>query len=221
VERTREREVRGDAGRDRRFALRRKTFARAEAGNGLQHQVEGYRAMKWILAAVAGTILALGIAFANRVGAFKDVSIDVTEQGPHKIVFRRHDGAYHKIVPAIEEVEKWARANGETCKLSFGEFLDDPKVVDEDRLKSNGGCLVEKEWSAGLPEHFSYREVPRRKYLIAKFDGAPGIGPLKVYPRATREIADRGLQMDGPVIELYEILPENRVLTTYLFPVRP
>ncbi|MES2962778.1 MAG: GyrI-like domain-containing protein [Bdellovibrionota bacterium] len=177
--------------------------------------------MKWILLGVAAVILALSISFAVRVGAFKDVAIELTELGPHKVVSRQHDGAYHQIVPVIEEVEKWARANGEACKHSFGEFLDDPKVVDEDRLKSHGGCLVEKEWATGLPEHFSYRELPRRKFLVAKFDGAPGIGPMKVYPRAMREISGRGLQIDGPVIEMYEILPENRVLTTYLFPIRP
>lgn len=175
--------------------------------------------MKWILMGVAATILAFAISFAIRVGAFKDVAIEVGERGPFKVVSKRHDGAYHKIVPVIEEVEKWARANSEPCRLSFGEFLDDPKVVDEDRLKSNGGCVVEKTWESGLPESYSYREIPQREYLVAKFDGAPGIGPLKVYPRATREIEALGRKVDGPIIEMYEILPGDRVLTTYLFPL--
>lgn len=177
--------------------------------------------MKWILASVAVAIFALAIWFAMRVGAFKEVVIEVTEMGPYQVVSKPHVGAYHKIVSAIEEVEAWAKANGESCRFSFGEFLDDPKVVDEDRLKSTGGCVVQKPWPSGLPEHYSYREIPKRKYLVAKFDGAPGIGPLKVYPRATREIESRGAKIDGPVIELYEVLPENRVVTTYLFPISP
>jgi effector-binding domain-containing protein len=177
--------------------------------------------MRWILLAVVVGILGLAINFALRIGAFKEVTVTMEEQGPFKVVSRKHEGAYHKIVGTIEAVEKWAKANGEACKDSFGEFLDDPKVVDEDRLRSNAGCVVEKDWTTGLPEGSEFRTLPRRQYVVAKFDGAPGIGPLKVYPRAFREIEERQKTLDGPIIEMYEILPGEKVLTTYLFPIKP
>ncbi|MEK7357621.1 MAG: GyrI-like domain-containing protein, partial [Bdellovibrionota bacterium] len=151
----------------------------------------------------------------------KEVTIEVSEQGPYKVVSHEHTGAYHLIAPVILDVEKWAKANGESCRFSFGEFLDDPKVVDEDRLKSSGGCVVEKDWSTGLPAGHVYREISRRTYLVAKFDGAPGIGPMKVYPRAMRAIEERGKKLEGPVIEMYEVLPGDQVITTYLFPIQP
>lgn len=177
--------------------------------------------MRWIVLAVAGSVLALAISFAVRIGAFKEVTIETGERGPYKVVSRLHEGAYHRIAPVIEEVEKWARANGEKCQFSFGEYLDDPQAVDEDRLRSNGGCVVDKDWSTGLPEGYVTREIAKRHYLVANFEGAPGIGPLRVYPRAMEEIEKLGKKVEGPIIEMYEVLSDKAVRTTYLFPISP
>lgn len=166
---------------------------------------------------LAGSV-ALGLAIY--LGAFKDVKLADETYGPIQLVAKPHVGAYHKIVPVIEEVEKWARANGEACHLSFGEYLDEVETVPEDRLKSNAGCFVEKDWSAGLPDGFTYREIPKRRYVTAEFEGAPSIGPIKVYPKANEFIESKGLENDGPVMEVYEILPEQKVRTKYFFPVR-
>jgi effector-binding domain-containing protein len=122
-------------------------------------------------------------------------------------------------MPTLEEVEKWAKENGEACKISFGEFIDDPDKVDEDRLRSNAGCVVEKTWDFVLPAGFGFREYPPRVYVVAEFDGAPSIGPFKVYPKTKDYIESHNYKLSGPVIEMYEILSEEKVRTTYLFPV--
>lgn len=175
--------------------------------------------MKSILAVT--TLFALGLigALLVFVGAFKPVLITESDWGPVRVVFKHHVGAYHKIVPVMEEVEAWARTSEEKCTLTFGEFQDDPKIVDEDRLNSNVGCLVEKEWLAGLPAGFEYREKPRLHALIAEFDGAPSIGPLKVYPKVKETAVSKNLKIAGPVIETYESLPGQKVKTRYYFPV--
>ncbi len=154
-----------------------------------------------------------------RLGSFKSVAISEAEEGPVKIVFKKHVGAYHLIVSVIEEVEAWAKANGESCHLSFGEYLDDPDKVIEDRLRSTGGCIVAKKWDFVLPEGFGYRELPRHLYVKAEFDGAPSIGPIKVYPRAKDYIESHGYQQVGPTYEIYEIISPEKVKTTYWFPV--
>lgn len=176
--------------------------------------------MKHLVGLVVVSIIALLGTLYFKLGGYKDVAVSQTEAGPFKVVSKRHSGAYHKIVPVIEEVEKWARANGEPCKLSFGEYIDDPELVEEDRMQSNGGCVVEKEWTQGLPEGFTYRALPKRRFVFAEFDGAPSIGPLKVYPRAKDFIASSGLTLDGPVIEMYDIVSEKSVVTKYYFPVK-
>lgn len=175
--------------------------------------------MKSLIALTLLTILVLAGALLQRLGAFKPVEIRSQEVGPFKVVYRHHNGPYHKIVPEIEAVEKWAASAHEPCKTSFGEYLDDPNKVDEDRLNSNGGCLVEADWTGRLPAELSYRELSRRLYVVADFDGAPSIGPQKVYPRAQKFITENGLKMDGPVVEMYERTGENQITTHYYFPV--
>lgn len=175
--------------------------------------------MKSLIAATVIVILALALWVAYYLGAHKPVALTLEQAGPFRVVYQKHIGAYHKIVPAIEEVEKWARENNEPCRLSFGEYLDNVDTVAEDRLQSHAGCLVEKEWTSGLPEKFTYREIPERRYVVAEFEGAPSIGPMKVYPGAQEYIEESGLKSDGPVIEMYEIMPNRMVKTRYYFPV--
>lgn len=176
--------------------------------------------MKFLIAFVALAIFAMISGMLIYLGAFKPVDINASEAGPFKLVYKPHLGAYHKIVPDIEVVEKWATEHGEPCISSFGEYLDDTKIVDEDRLHSNGGCLVNNDWNGKLPEGLVYREIPRRLFVVANFAGAPSIGPQKVYPRVAEYFTSEGLKIDGAVIEIYERLPGARLLTHYHFPAR-
>ena len=173
------------------------------------------------------TIFALVSYVYIHLGGYKEAELKSQDLGPYKIIFAHHVGAYHKILESIEPVEKWAIANGVGCDLSFGEYLDDPESIAEERLQSNGGCIVGAE-PANLPTQFSYREIPRRFYLTAEFDGAPSIGPLKVYPKAYKWIADNHYALGGPVIEIYSITKSSKtaddkaqmaVHTQYLFPL--
>ena len=94
-------------------------------------------------------------------------------------------------------------------------------MSDEDRRNANGGCIVDHDFStAKLPEGFLYRELPKHLYVVAHFEGAPSIGPFKVYPKAEGAIAEQGLIADGATIEMYETLPEQKVTTMYHFPVK-
>jgi AraC family transcriptional regulator len=53
----------------------------------------------------------------------------------------------------------------------------------------------------------------------AVFDGSPGIGPIKIYPKAETYMKDHQLAMDGAVIEIYVIHSQKAMTTTYLFPI--
>jgi hypothetical protein len=175
--------------------------------------------MKSLIALVLLVVAVLVGTLLYRLGAFKPVTITEGIRGPSKVVYKHHVGAYHKIVPVIEEVEKWAKANGEPCLFAFGEYYDDPDKVAEDRLRSNGGCIVLKEWKTGLPDAFKYREIPNHWFVIAQFDGAPSIGPMKVYPKVQDYLDEHHFSQTGPTYELYQVLPNAQVHTTYLFPV--
>lgn len=178
--------------------------------------------MKTIIGLVIATIAVFVFALGLRLGVHKPVVIAEQEEGPFKVVYKNHTGAYYKIVPAIEEVEKWAKDNSIPCELTFGEYLDDPKKIDEDRLQSNGGCIVDRDLSTTpLPQGFQYREIPRRAYVSATFDGAPSIGPYKVYPKIFKYLQEHNQQIAGPVLEVYHVTGATAVETKYLFPPGP
>ena len=155
---------------------------------------------------------------AYYLGAFKSVEISHAERPAMKMIFKEHVGSYHKIVAVIQEVETWAKSKNIDCTQSFGEYIDDANMVEEIRLRSRGGCIV-KDIPADLPEGFKSQEIPERSYVTAIFEGSPGIGPVKVYPKAAAYMTEKGLVIDGPVIEIYVIHSEKEMTTTYLFPL--
>jgi len=174
--------------------------------------------LRSLLIAIVLVVLTLGIYMANYLGAFKAVDISETDRPAMKLVYKDHTGSYHKIVTVIEQVEAWAKENKIDCSESFGEYIDDANAVEEARLRSRGGCIVD-EIPANLPEGFQAREIPARKYVMATFEGSPGIGPIKVYPKAESYMKERQLVMDGSVMEIYVIHSEKAMTTTYLFPL--
>ncbi|MEN0057517.1 MAG: GyrI-like domain-containing protein [Bdellovibrio sp.] len=178
--------------------------------------------MKYILFFVLVALTAFGLFLANYLGAFKGVDISQAQYGPLKIVYLEHVGPYHKVNKIIEKVEKHMASIGAPCARTFGEYFDDPQSVEEARLRSRVGCVVETPPSS-LPEDFKSDELPERKYVVAVFTGSPGIGPIKVYPRVNDFMLKQNLKQTGAVVEIYEIhsiTEKNAMTTTYLFPVQ-
>lgn len=178
--------------------------------------------MKYILVFVAVTMISFGLFLANYLGAFKGVDISESTQGPFKIVYVEHVGPYHKVNKQLERIEKYMTSQNMTCGRTFGEYMDDPQVVEEARLRSKVGCIITGE-PPQLVEGLQVGEIPQRKYVMAVFTGSPGIGPLKVYPRVNDFMVKHNLKQTGAVIEIYEIhsiTEKNAMTTTYLFPVQ-
>ncbi len=172
-------------------------------------------------------LLVLMLYIFQYTGAFKSVAIAVDQRPAITIIYRDYMGPYHKIVSTIEQVETWAKAHGLKCRLSFGEYFDNPDAVEEGRLRARGGCLIdplvpaEKEILSQLtlPEDIKTDEIPASKSVVAIFSGAAGIGPIKVYPKANEFIEKEKLIKKGNVIEIYEIFDTKSMQTTYMWPV--
>lgn len=186
--------------------------------------------VKHTLYAVTLGLILFFLYLFQYTGAFKSVSVDQDERGPYTVIYKTHVGAYHKIVSTIEEIEKWSRDNGLKCRLSFGEFFDDPRIVEEGRLNSRAGCMIDplvpaenavlEKIKNQLPADYKVDEIPKTKAVVAIFTGAPGIGPLKVYPKAEDYIVENKLNRKGSVIEIYEVFDKRSMQTTYIWPVQ-
>lgn len=161
--------------------------------------------------------LSLAVYLFFYLGFYKPVDLAVEKRGPTFLLYKTHMGAYHQIGPAISAVETWAKDNKVSCEKTFGEYLDNPQAVDQDRLRSRGGCILQGPLTNPPPE-FQYEQRPERQYVVARFSGSPAIGPLKVYPKAQEYIASKRLKTDPAAMEIY-LIRGDLVETEYLFPV--
>lgn len=175
--------------------------------------------MKQILLAILGAAIVYITYVMIHTGAFNPVQLDIIDGPEYHVVYKSHTGAYHEISRTIEEVEKWLASFKVGCRKSFGQFLDDPSVTEEDRLRSHVGCLVkERHEDSDLAIH--YKVIKPQKYLRALFSGSPAIGPMKVYPKAKEFMTVNELEADGPVMEIYTIHSADKMTTEYLFPIK-
>ena len=166
-------------------------------------------------------ILTLAISLATylyfHLGVYEPVSVTLEKRGPYELLFKLHTGPYHQINGVIHEVEAWVQDHHMRCAQTFGEYLDNPETVEEDRLRSHGGCLLTSALPMG-PGEFQYQKRAERTYAVGRFPGSPAIGPYKVYPKVRRFLDEHRLKSSSPVIELYTV-NGNEMSTEYLFAI--
>lgn len=174
------------------------------------------RLRRIILGLVAAAALLVAYLFMH-LGVSKPVLISLEKRGPYEFLFKNHLGAYHKIVGVIQDVEKWAAERNLSCPQTFGEYLDDPQGVDEDRLRSHGGCILKARLDSPPPD-MQTQSRPERLYAVGRFEGSPAIGPLKVYPKIRQFLIEHRLTSASPVIEIYTVNGSG-MTTEYLFAI--
>ncbi len=202
--------------------------ARARTARPTHHGIDKMKSPTWPVILVAAALVIAFVVYTviSRIGALEPVVISQESAGPFHVLTKDHLGAYHKIGPVISEVEAWARANGEPCSQSFGEYFDDPEKNDEDRLKSRGGCLLSKsfegansDWASRLPKGMTLATIESRNVVKAVFNGAPSLGPVKVYPKVFEFMNLNDLKIAGAILEIYSFDSKSgKGSTAYLFP---
>lgn len=180
--------------------------------------MEGPHLIRTALLGVLTGLLILAGYFVYYTGLYKDVRIEVAEAGPFLILTKEHFGPYHKIVPNIEAVETWVKAQGKDCTRSLGQYFDHPDDVEQERLRSRGGCIV-SEKIENAPSEFKYDTIPRQRYVIAVFEGAPGVGPIRVYPKVSEFMETKNFKAGKGLVEVYTVHSQKEVTTTYFFPI--
>lgn len=178
--------------------------------------------LKHLLFSVLLGIMALLGYVAWHVGYFKPVEVSLLEEArTFRLVGQIHEGPYHHIVGKIQEVETWAADNNISCSKSFGLYLDNPAEVEQERLRSFGGCLLESSDKVIAPElllpKMEIHQWGGTQLVQAYFEGSPGIGPFKVYPKATQFMQGRQLTPASSVLEVYHILEDGKAMQTHYY----
>lgn len=183
------------------------------------------KVLKWILFTFASCFVLIAGIMSYKLGVLKDPVVLGEETREFHLLYKDHIGPYHNIVETISKVEAFALENRIACRQTFGEFLDNPELVDPDRLRSRVGCVLNDPSvvTVDLPKGISLLTKPKRNYFKISFDGSPAIGPMKVYPLAkSKWSAEMNSNTDDGVIEIYIISNGGKeILTEYFFPLKP
>ena len=114
-------------------------------------------------------VLAFGTYLYCYLGAYKSVTVTAEKRGPLYLLYQTYTGPYHEIGSVIHTTETFALAQNLPCPRTFGEFLDDPERVDQDRLRSRAGCLLAAPLiipHAGFEYEVAHREGLRSRPLF-------------------------------------------------------
>ncbi len=163
-------------------------------------------------------IVALVSWFIYSAGFFKPLEIRQEKMGAMIFLYKEHVGPYHEITDAISAVESWAKDKKIPCRKTFGEYLDNPQIVEHERLRSLGGCIVDSAVT-DLPADIKVKTTHEKDYVVGLFHGAPMLGPYKVYPKMSEYMVKNNLKQGPSVIEIYEMITEKELLTKYLFEI--
>jgi AraC family transcriptional regulator len=173
--------------------------------------------IKTLLLSIATVLVTLCVYLYIHLGIAKPVSLKVEKRGPFSLLFKPHMGPYYLINGVIKEVESWALSHNIACSKTFGEYIDNPATVDEDRLRSRGGCVLTTPIETP-PQELEYQNRGERLYVVAEFSGSPAVSPYKVYPKVQEYLIEQRLKSSGPVVEIYTV-NGNQMTTEYLFAI--
>ncbi|MFK8139225.1 MAG: GyrI-like domain-containing protein [Bdellovibrionales bacterium] len=173
--------------------------------------------MKKIVLGFALAMFTSFIVTGFYLGYYKSVIFSNESNIELHLLYMEHLGPYHLINEKIESVEAWTNSNNIECPLSFGEFFDDPEKQVPEKLNSHAGCVVDEKPSMDLPDNIKYKVLSIESALVAKFEGSPALGPLKVYPEAKDWFAKNKKPWDRS-LEIY-FLKDGNFSTKYIFPI--
>jgi hypothetical protein len=180
--------------------------------------------MRFLLGLITLTVLGGLIWGSYNLGAFKDVKMEKATAGPFLLYGVRHEGAYHEISKKIFQIEIWAQKTGIPCKQTFGLYVEDPYLVENERLISYGGCVAKGEdfelikSKQNLMPGLKLIQINQNQFITGFFEGSPWIGPYKVYSRAQRWADEENSTSIFPALEIYQT-DKIHIQTTYFFQV--
>ncbi|KAA6337094.1 hypothetical protein EZS27_014806 [termite gut metagenome] len=163
-------------------------------------------------------ILGLLTALFGYFGGFSKIIIRTLKAGGEVLVYENVTGAYNqaskvsnKIYYDLLNTEKIPTTKG------FGIYYDNPKNVEQSKLRSEVGCIVDavdNNLMDKLKEKYQVKTVPEENCLVVEFPFKGGfsilVGMIKVYPVIEKYVTENNY-LDGPVMEIYDV-PNKKII---------
>lgn len=172
-----------------------------------------------VLAALIGLTLAYH-------GFFDKYEVTEKEVGPYMLATKRFVGSYYKVGPTMTEVDTWLRENGVESTKGVGLFYDTPTEVEEDKLRSDVGNVLEnvdEEKLIEIKEKYEVKELAKQNAVVVEFPIKSPLSymlsPMKVYPIISKYWLEKGYPAEGGAGYSMEIYDMTGKKTIYVMPI--
>ena len=175
--------------------------------------------MKILKALLIGAVLIVVgfIWFMSYMGMFSKPLISERDMGPYSVVYEEYTGPYQNMGKVFEKISGEMKAEGIETPRGLGIYLDDPRKVAPDKLRSQGGLIIESKDQPKVPEL-------KMKYKVMEINVAPCVviefpiknnlsymlGPVKNYAILSKYFELKNYQM-GRTYEIYD-MPNKKIL---------
>ena len=176
------------------------------------------KVFKIILSVIICLLIIAVMIFANYSG-FSHVKVQVKRAGGETLVYRDLKGSYSQTEDAINKINYDMKTQFKVEPIrGFGIYFDNPRSVEENKLRSEAGSILENADTTqllGIKEKFNVKVCPVKEYITAEFPfkGKMSImiGLVKVYPALLKYVKANGYSEAGPIMEIYD-MPNNKIL---------
>ena len=164
-------------------------------------------------------LLILLVAAGAYFGAFAKVEVKTSQMGGETIVYEELTGSYAQTSKATDRVYDALLKDEkiETYK-GIGIYFDDPKKVEESRLRFQAGCILEgvsPEKIKELEKKYKVRTLPvgENASVEMPFKGMVSIliGLKRAYPALADYLKKNNIVSEYPSIEIYDV-PNKKII---------
>ncbi len=165
-----------------------------------------------IISGILGSLILIILIIFAYYGGFSSIKIQEKEKGGETLIYKELKGDYAQAENIIEKMSEALKSNEkiQTYK-GFGIYYDNPQTVEEERLRSDVGCILEKSDTFKLNlllNKYKIKVYPTKKYITAEFPYRGKLSVLlsliKVYPALNNYVKLNGYAENGPVMEIYD-----------------
>lgn len=167
---------------------------------------------KIILGVIICLIIIASMIYAN-YGGFSKLRFQINKEGGETLVYKEMNGPYNQSGQVISKLgfDLKNEFKIEPSRM-FGTYFDDPRKVDESKLRSEVGCILEASDTARvywIKAKFNVKICPVKNYITTEFPykGRMSImiGLMKVYPALMKYVKENGYSDAGPIMEIYDM----------------
>jgi hypothetical protein len=163
-------------------------------------------------------ILGLLTALFGFFGGFSKITIQNVNAGGEVLVYENVSGAYNQATKISNKIYYDLLSNDkiQTTK-GFGIYYDNPQNVEQSKLRSEVGCIVENVDNSTIEKlkgKYQVKILPNENCLIVEFPFKGGfsimMGMIKVYPVIGEYIIENNYK-DGPLMHIYDV-PNKKII---------